>query len=138
MAGKSHLVKLAGSTLAEIFQTAAQRLSETLFDTGLVQPTLREKISIDADTLDDLMLAWLTSLLNLFKNENILTNEVHIKSLDAMEGRGFVLKAEVLGDLWDAHRHTLKQKPSQVSFKTVQVSGEGGSYKASFEVLVAD
>jgi SHS2 domain-containing protein len=55
-------IRAYGGTLEELFINAAQGLLETIADLGTVGTTTETEIEVSAESLEDLMVAWLDEL----------------------------------------------------------------------------
>jgi len=95
---------------------------------------VEREITLEADSLDDLMVAWLEELLFLFEVESLLFSGADVR----VEERplGFGLRATVRGERHDPERHPLKVLIKGVTYHelTVEKTAEGWRARVIFDI----
>ena len=95
-------------TPAALFEDAAQQLFRSLSPLEEVGPALREKISLDAESPKALLHAWVVELMRLTREEHMIFQKARILALEIPPGGRPHLQAELLGELIDPMRHTIR------------------------------
>jgi SHS2 domain-containing protein len=107
---------LSGRTVEELLVAAAQALTDTLTDLDRVHPVVTQFVTVEAATLEDLMVDWLNELLYRFEVQNLLVSGA---MLDVEERASrWHLSATVAGEMLDPSRH-----PSRVLVKSATYHG---------------
>ena len=102
------ILHAAGQTPQALFEDAAQQLFKSLSPSEDLGATLREKISLDAPSLQALLQAWITELVRLTHQEHMLFHKARILALEGPLEGSYQLHAELLGELIDPMRHTVR------------------------------
>src|SRR5688572_20787699 len=97
--GDPHRLDVQSPTLPALFEDIARQLFSRLINLSEVGATLREKIAVEGESSEQLLIAWVTSLIDLFQVQNMLLTHFQITEIET-PGQGFCfLKAEVVGEL---------------------------------------
>jgi len=93
-----------GWTLEESFQQLGFGMMEVLIsDPGTVEQELETAIDVEADTLEELVVSYLSELLFLFETEGLLVSDFDLTM--TRTGDGFRLKAKLRGEHFKAGKH---------------------------------
>jgi SHS2 domain-containing protein len=95
--------ELTGDTAAELFAAAAQALTDTLTELARVHPVVTQFVTLQAATLEDLLVDWLNELLYRFEVQNMLVSGASVQLAEAA-GR-WQLGATIAGEMLDPGRH---------------------------------
>src|SRR3954466_14843051 len=95
--------ELTARSAAELFASAAQALTDTITELGSVHPSVTQSVTLEAGSLEDLLVDWLNELLYLFEVQNMLVSGAAVTLRDAA-GR-WHLDAVITGEGYEPSRH---------------------------------
>ena len=122
-------VRLSGNTLADLFREAALAFTETLTDAGQTAITSIDDVRLEAPSLDDLLVEWLTELLYRFEVRNLLPVDAELsvaESVDRCE-----LGGRVASDRFDPARHPIKVAIKGITYHQLDVLRSGRVWETS-------
>jgi SHS2 domain-containing protein len=120
-------IDVEGADLADVFETAALALAETMVAPGTVPTTARRTITLEATELDLLLYDWLSEL--IFRKDR--DREVYTRTKVTIGGSGpFRLAAEVEGGVLDPAHVELRADPKAVTFHQFALERSGGGWRA--------
>ena len=105
-----------GADLAELFANAARGMFSIVVSLETVQPTEQLQLELTADTLEDLLVNWLSELLYLFSAQQILFCRFEITEIDNRH-----LLAKAFGETLDQSRHDLQAEIKAVTYHDLEV-----------------
>ena len=105
-----------GADLAELFANAARGMFSIVVSLETVQPTEQFPLELTADTLEDLLVNWLSELLYLFSARQILFCRFEITEIDSRH-----LLAKAFGEHLDQSRHDLQAEIKAVTYHELKV-----------------
>jgi SHS2 domain-containing protein len=108
--------KAYGTTPESLFINAAEALFEVLLSVETIRIKEKRIIKVQAASLDDLMVSWLSELLYLFDTEALLLRRFEITDMN--EER---LQATVRGEFMDPARHEIKTCIKAVTYHQLYV-----------------
>lgn len=111
------LVKAYGKTLAETFEHAAQAMFDIITDNSDIESVGEYTIELDAPTLDQLLVDWLSELLFLHGAHNTVFGFFHV-SLDRKTCK---LSAKVFGEQYDIAKHRIGVEIKAVTYHLLEV-----------------
>ncbi|HEY9245886.1 MAG TPA: archease [Candidatus Methanoperedens sp.] len=116
-----------GHTLEELFRDAATAMFEVMVDTGSISPVTAMLIELENETVDDLLMEWLSELVYLKDAMGILfcRFDVSIEKNDSYE-----LKARVAGEAADREKHILRSDVKAVTYHLFEVGKKGETWRA--------
>jgi len=116
-----------GRTLEELFSDAAIATFEVMADTNTVKRLLTCEIELENESVDGLLIDWLSELVFLKDTENILFSEfnVNIRKNDV-----YILKAEAKGEKIDREKHSLRSDVKAVTYHMFEVTKKGDEWTA--------
>jgi SHS2 domain-containing protein len=120
---------LDGNTPGELFSSAAQALTDTITALERVQPSVPQSITLEAPTLEDLLVDWLNELLYLFEVQNVLVSESDV-TLGQRDGR-WALSATARGEPFDPSRHPSRVLVKSATYHGLHVTHEDGTWRAT-------
>lgn len=92
-----------GEDLQDAFSAAGLGLFTLMADLDDVREEECVEVSVEADSVEDLLVSWLNELLFVFDVHNLLFKRLEVTDLN---GRG--LRAKCYGERFDPQRHRLK------------------------------
>ncbi|MBU4340660.1 MAG: archease [Euryarchaeota archaeon] len=108
----------AGTTLEELFRDAATATFEVMADTKTVKPVLTRKIVIENETVDGLLIDWLSELVFLKDSESLLFS---VFDVSIRKNEIYVLKAAAKGEKIDRGKHSLRSDVKAVTYHLLEV-----------------
>ena len=106
-------IRAYGGTLEELFINAAQGLLETIADLGTVGTTIQTGIEVSAESLEDLMVAWLDELNFRHEVEEIFFRRVEIREISEAPSR---LVAIAYGEPVDFTKHVVYTEVKSITY----------------------
>jgi SHS2 domain-containing protein len=120
-------IDVEGADLADVFETAALALAETMVDPVTVPTTARRRITLEAAELDLLLYDWLSEL--IFRKDR--DSEVYTRTKVTIDGSGpFRLAADVEGGILDPAHTELRSDPKAVTFHQFTLERADGRWRA--------
>lgn len=114
-----------GEELKRLFENAGEAFFTVITDLEKVKRVTERKIEIVGESLERLMVDWLSELLYLHEVENLLFSQFEVESVGE-EG----LKARIKGEPFEEGRHLIKTEVKAVTFHQIQVKQEEGLWRA--------
>lgn len=99
-------VRVWGATLDELFAEAAAALTATLVDPATVGRQTREWVTLEAASLDLLLVDWLNDLVFRFDVDGLIVARAEPRV--AREGTGWKLEGGLEGERFDPTRHRVR------------------------------
>ena len=117
-----------GVGLQELFANAAQALMSLHTDPEKIRPVEETRISLEAESSEALLRAWMAELLYLYHAEKKLTAQVSFTILTENK-----LEAIVRGETLDMSRHEITGEVKAVTWHRLKIerTGKGGRLKAT-------
>ena len=118
-------LRVKGKTSEDLFNNYAHMLFSLLTD---YQPKeiINRKITLQAQSLSELLVDWLNELLSIFFADNFLPKEYFIKITDDKGGK--ILEAEIKGEDFDFGSNTLKREIKAATYHDVKVEESDQEY----------
>jgi len=114
-----------GEDLRALFENAGEAFFHLITDLKKVKRRVERRIDIGGESLDRLMVDWLSELLYLHDVENLLFKEFKVESV----GEGG-LKAIVKGEPFQEGVHVIKTEVKAVTYHQIEVRQEKGRWRA--------
>jgi SHS2 domain-containing protein len=116
-----------GRTLEELFSDAAIATFEVMADTSTVKQLLTREIELENESVDGLLIDWLSELVYLKDTETILFSvfDVNIRKNDV-----YKLKAAAKGEKIDRGKHGLRSDVKAVTYHMFEVTKKGDNWTA--------
>jgi SHS2 domain-containing protein len=122
-------LKVSGVDLSDLFQTAAEGVFDYIVaNREQVGVADVETVSLEADSPQDLLLAWLGELIFRFETAHRLFAKFDVWVAD--DGRS--LEATIGGERIDRERHELDHEVKAVTHHGLSVCREGSKWLAEF------
>ena len=114
-----------GEDLKALFENAGKAFFHLITDLRKVRRRIERKIIIEGESLDRLMVDWLSELLYLHDVESLLFKEFKIESVGE-DG----LKAIAKGEPFQEGVHVIKTEVKAVTYHRIEVRQEKGRWRA--------
>ncbi len=122
------LVEAHGKNLGELFGNAAFAMFDLMTDLSKVKPKGELKVTLEAESKEQLLVDFLQELLFLHETEGIVLSEFEVKT----DGRK--LDALVWGEKFDEKRHTKHAVVKAVTYHMLKFDDEKGTVTVLFDV----
>jgi SHS2 domain-containing protein len=119
-------IRIFGSNLAELFENAGFALFDIITDIAQVREREMRCITVTRDSVDELLVEWLSQLLYLNATELLLCHKFHIREIAQQR-----LTGEAWGEIFQDHRHVIKTEVKAVTYHGLSVYEENGLWKAT-------
>jgi len=118
-------LRVKGKTSEDLFNNYAAVLFSLLTD---YQPKeiINKKITLQAQSLSELLIDWLNELLSMFFADDFLPKEYSIKITDDKGGK--ILEAEIKGEEFDFESNPLKREIKAATYHEVKVEENDSEY----------
>jgi SHS2 domain-containing protein len=114
-----------GSNLKALFENAGEAFFHLITDLKKVRRRVERRINIGGESLDRLMVDWLSELLYLHDVEGLLFKGFKVESVGE-DG----LRAVVKGEPFQEHIHVIKTEVKAATYHRIEVRKERGRWKA--------
>ena len=114
-----------GENLRALFENAGKAFFHLITDLRKVRRRVERRVNIGGESLDRLMVDWLSELLYLHDVENLLFKGFEVDSV-GQEG----LKATVKGESFREDVHVIKTEVKAVTYHQIEVRRENGGWRA--------
>ncbi len=114
-----------GENLKALFENAGKAFFHLITDLRKVRGRIERQIHIGGESLDRLMVDWLSELLYLHDVEHLLFKSFKVESLGESG-----LKAIVKGELYEEGVHAIKTEVKAVTYHQIQVKRENRGWRA--------
>ena len=114
-----------GEDLKGLFENAGEAFFHLITDMRRVRRRVERKIEIKGESLERLMVDWLSELLYLHDVENLLFKEFKVESVGENG-----LKAIVKGEPFQEGVHVIKTEVKAVTYHQIKVRKENGNWRA--------
>lgn len=114
-------VKSWGRTLEEAFSQTALSLMTTITpNLNKISSKIEKKIEIVSEDKYALCIDFLTEFLYLFDTDDLVFNDIFIKSIENLEN-GYKLKAVVKGDHFDKEKHEIGTEVKAITYSFMNI-----------------
>ncbi|PIV24895.1 MAG: protein archease [Deltaproteobacteria bacterium CG_4_8_14_3_um_filter_45_9] len=114
-----------GENLKALFENAGEAFFHLITDLRKVRRRIERRIHIGGESLDRLMVDWLSELLYLHDVENLLFKGFQVESVGE-DG----LRAVVKGEPFQEGVHVIKTEVKAVTYHRIEVRQENGRWRA--------
>jgi len=114
-----------GRDLKTLFENAGHAFFHLLTDLRKVRPRVEKKVEVGAESLERMMVDWLSELLYLHDVENLLFKTFQVESV-GKDG----LRARVVGEPFQKETHVIKTEIKAVTYHQIRVAREKGGWTA--------
>ena len=124
-------IRVFGNSLTKLFENAGFALFDIMTDVATVREHEMRCLTISRESIDELLVEWLNSLLYLNATELLLCSKFHIREIAEQH-----LTGEVWGEIFQDHRHVIKTEIKAVTYHGLRVYEDKGLWKAMVVVDV--
>ncbi len=117
-----------GKSMNTLFENAAAGMFSLITDLRRVRAVGEYRISMKADTPEDLMVAWLSELLFLHETQRLLFKRFEVKV------KKNSLTAKIDGEVMDRGRHHLHMVVKAVTYHMMDVNPKKGVVRVIFDI----
>lgn len=114
-----------GQNREDLFQHAAEALSSLLIDTVGTKETETVNMTLTSDTLEDLFMNWLRTLLSLFTIKHVIVISTRVLNISETS-----LTADVTTVHFDPYQDELKTEVKAITYHGLCVKKTGGTWLA--------
>jgi SHS2 domain-containing protein len=114
-----------GENLKALFENAGEAFFHLITDLRKVKRRIERQVNIEGESLDRLMVDWLSELLYLHDVENLLFKGFKVDSVGE-DG----LKAMVKGERFQEEVHVIKTEVKAVTYHQIEVRQKNGLWRA--------
>jgi len=123
-------IKAYGKILSECFENAATGMFDIISDTKKVKAVGEYEISLKSDTVEELLVDWLSKLLTLCDINNFLFGKFDVN----VDEKKCELNAKVYGENFDSERHTVGKEIKAVTYHILEVNKKQGYVQVLFDI----
>jgi len=118
-------IRAFGSDLKQVFVNAAEGMFSIMVDPSSVDEHQEEKITVEADGLDELLVEWLNELLYLSEVNRMLFKRFIVDKMTETS-----LEARAFGEPIDDSKHELRSDIKAVTYHMLKVEQKNGIWTA--------
>lgn len=118
-------IRVWGKDLAELFEEAAFALFSVITDIGTVEPQIEEKVEVEAENREELLVGWLSELLYLHEVKGLLFSKFQV--LECQKER---ISAKAWGEPFSPERHYILLPVKAVTYHMLKIEQQGGLWLA--------
>ncbi len=122
-------VRVRAASLDELFAEAAAALTATLVDPATVERRVREWATLEAASLDLLLVDWLNDLVFRFDVDNLLVARTEPRVV--REGPGWKVEAALEGEPFDPARHRVRVLVKGATYHRLAIKETPAGYETS-------
>jgi SHS2 domain-containing protein len=119
---------LTGRTLNELFASAAQALTDTISELDRVRPVVTQSVTLEAGSIETLLVDWLNELVYRFEVQNMLFSDATV-TVEPRQDR-WMLGATVAGELFDPARHPSRVLVKGATYHGLEITDQAGDWRA--------
>lgn len=126
-------IKVKANSLAELFAGVAYAMFDIIGEIGNVEPKKVFRVSVEALSMEELLVGWLRELLYLYETKRVLFKRFLVEPIAPLTKKGAGgcrLKAEVSGEKLDLARHEIKAEVKAVTYHQLSVAKKGNAWIA--------
>lgn len=120
-----------GKSIAEMFENAAIGMFNIISDTKKVSAVGEYKVKLNANSIDDLLIKWLSTLLFLHETNSILFNKFKVN----LYTQKCELSATIFGETYNPKKHPYKTQIKAVTYHTLKIGKINGSFSKNNKKL---
>jgi SHS2 domain-containing protein len=119
-------LRVWGRDLADLFEQAGAGFINVMIDAGSVRCRERYTIEVEAEGVEELLVAWLHEILFALDAEGFAPRSVAVECIEPGRVRG-----GLCGERFDPERHEVRQPVKAVTYHDLQVRTTAGGYEVS-------
>jgi SHS2 domain-containing protein len=118
-------IRVWAADVKGLFQEAARALFDIITDIEKVEVHVDRKVTVEASTVDELLVAWLSELLYLYEVEGLLFCDFALAEIE--EGK---VKGVAMGEEFREGRHPIKTSIKAVTYHQLEIKEKDGRWQA--------
>jgi len=118
-------IEVEGKSLEELFALAGCAMFDLMVDVACVEPEQEAKVSIEADSLEELLVTWLNELLFRSEVSGMFFSRFEVSSI-----KNNHMKAIIKGEPYDEKRHSIGQNIKAATYHELQVARKNRGWLA--------
>jgi len=118
-------VRVRGSSLEEVFETAARALFEVQVDLSDVQAVEKREVSVEAGDLEQGLVRWLQRMLYILDVDGLVFSRFEVEEVTDTS-----VKGSVWGEELDEDRHELKGAIKAVTYHGLEIEETEDGWRA--------
>ncbi len=128
-------VEAWGASLEEAFEEAAKAMFESMVDIESVQPSRRVDVSVEAVSLETLLVDWLNELLYYVDADGLLLSNFKVEKIEKLDGT-YKLKGYAEGEPINPEKHQLKieVKAATYGLMKIEKTPKGVKLRVLFDI----
>ncbi len=127
------IIEVKGKDLKEIFREAARAISDFMVFIDRIDPKERKEIYVEGESIEDLLVNFLTELLALLDSELFIWKDVEINEFGEKGGKYF-LKAVAIGEEYSQEKHGYKGYIKAITYHRMELKRENEGYLLRFVI----
>jgi len=117
--------KVWGDSLEELFSNAARAMTDCMVQIDDGVPTQTVFVQLKAESLEELLVQWLSEVLYHFETDGLLGLGFHVLQCQMKD-----FKATIHGIGWDPKQFPLKTQIKAVTFHEMKIEKQNNRYEA--------
>ncbi len=128
-------VEAWGENLEEAFEEAAKAMFESMVDIKTVESKRRIDVSVEAVSIETLLVDWLNELLYHVDAEGLLLSNFKVEKIEKTDGR-YKLEGYAEGETIDPEKHQLKieVKAATYGLMKIEQTPQGVKLRVLFDI----
>jgi SHS2 domain-containing protein len=119
-------LRIFGGSLPDLFVNAGYALFDVITDINLVNCRHQKRFQLERDSIEELMVEWMSSLLYVFDTELLLFRNFNIISIDDSR-----LISEAEGEYFNKSIHSIKTEIKAVTYHDLKIYERKGGWEAT-------
>lgn len=120
-------VRVYGKSLEDLFQNCAQTLLSLLIDHKPAEK-IEERIILEAETLEELLVTWLNELISLFYTYKFLPAEYDIAI--EKDDKKKILRSVIKGEEFSPYENKMNREIKAATYHNLKIEKDSFGYKA--------
>ncbi len=121
-------IEVEAEDIERLFEEAARAISDFMVYIDRVECKERKEISVEGESLEDLLVNFLTELLALLDSEMFIWRDVKVR---IEKDRGFKLHGEVFGERYSEEKHGYKGYIKAITYHGIRIE-KNSRYRLRF------
>ena len=126
-------VAVAGATLPRLFERSGAALFDLVTDRALVRPRRRVAVAARGQTLEDLLVRFLSELLYLQEVRQWRFRSCRVIRVDRDR---LIARAQAVGERFDPERHPRRREVKAITYHDLALRRRAGAWRVRFVVDV--
>lgn len=126
-------VRIWAKTLGELFEEAARAMISLIVHTEENELQNERKLHLEANTIEELLLAWLKEVLFLIENESVIYRQFQVENTNFQEKdvTTYYIDAKISGNPFSNSRHDVCREIKAVTRHAFHLKENGPWWEAS-------